>query len=51
MLNPGYLTVSLFGLLVEMELNAKKQKLMVSLCFPDWIHLSLALFWDDKLKR
>lgn len=50
MLNPDYLTISLFSLLVEMELNEKKQNLVVSLCFPDWIHLSPVLFWDDKQK-
>lgn len=52
MFNPEYLTISLFSLslLVEMKLNNKKQKLMVSLCFPNQIHfLSLLLFWDDKL--
>lgn len=51
MFNPDYLTISLFSLLVEMKLNEKKQKLVVSLCFPNWIHLSLVLFWDDKLQK
>lgn len=52
MFNPEYLTISLFSLslLVEIKLNEKKQKLMVSLRFLNWIHfLSLVLFWDDKL--
>lgn len=52
MFNPEYLTISLFSpsLPVEIKLNEKKWKLMVSLCFPNWIYfLPLVFFWDDKL--
>lgn len=48
MFNPDYLTISSFSLLVGMELNDKKHRLVVSLCFPKWIYFSLFLFWDDK---
>lgn len=50
--NPEYLGFSLLSLslLVEMKLNKKKQKLMVSLCFPIWIHFLFLVLFSERIK-
>lgn len=50
--NPEYLSFSLLSLslLVEMKLNKKKQKLMVSLCFPSWIHFLFLVLFSERIK-